>query len=102
MPNQEEFAEKAANRIHLVCKTDGNARQGWFVLTYALQPGQPLVGLRSVTRLNDYAAALGGTLIDADPSFITAEQNAARLAGSGPRLGQVTSSERRACPPRRT
>ncbi|MEN3269067.1 glycine betaine ABC transporter substrate-binding protein [Pseudonocardia sp.] len=93
MPNQEELAAKAADRIHLVHETYGNAQQGWFVPTYATQPGQPLAGLRSVTQLNDYAVALGGKLIDADPSFITTKQNAARLAGYGLRLEQVTSSE---------
>jgi glycine betaine/proline transport system substrate-binding protein len=93
MPNQEELAAKAADRIHMVHETYGNAQQGWFVPTYATQPGQPLAGLRSVTQLNDYAAALGGKLIDADPSFITTKQNAARLAGYGLRLEQVTSSE---------
>jgi glycine betaine/proline transport system substrate-binding protein len=93
MPNQEELAAKAADRIHLVHETYGNAQQGWFVPTYALAPGQPLAGLRSVAQLNDYAAALGGKLVDGDPSFITTKQNAARLAGYGLRLEQVTSSE---------
>lgn len=93
MPNQEKLAAKAADRIHLVHETYGNAQQGWFVPTYATEPGRPLAGLRSVTQLNDYAAALGGKLIDADPSFITTKQNAARLAGYGLRLEQVASSE---------
>jgi ABC-type proline/glycine betaine transport system permease subunit len=44
-------------------------------------------------QLNDYAAPLGGKLVDGDPSFITTRQNAARLAGYGLRLEQVTSSE---------
>ncbi|WP_308259465.1 glycine betaine ABC transporter substrate-binding protein [Pseudonocardia sp. H11422] len=93
MPNQEELAAKAADRIELVHETYGDARQGWFVPTYATGPGRPLAGLRSVTQLNDYAAALDGKLIDADPSFITTEQNAKRLAGYGLNLEQVASSE---------
>lgn len=93
MPNQEKLAAKAARRIELVHQTYGNAQQGWFVPSYALEPGQPLAGLRSVTQLNDYAAALDGKLIDSDPSFITTEQNAKRLAGYQLRLRQVTSSE---------
>jgi glycine betaine/proline transport system substrate-binding protein len=93
MPNQEALAGKAAERIDLVHETYGEAGQGWFVPTYALEPGQPLAGLRSVTQLNDYADALGGRLVDSDPSFITSEQNAKRLAGYGLELEQVTSSE---------
>ncbi|MCO1659599.1 glycine betaine ABC transporter substrate-binding protein [Pseudonocardia humida] len=93
MPNQEALAGKAAERIELVHETYGEAGQGWFVPTYALEPGQPLDGLRSVTQLNDYADALGGRLVDSDPSFITTEQNTKRLAGYGLDLEQVTSSE---------
>jgi glycine betaine/proline transport system substrate-binding protein len=93
MPNQEALASKAAERVDLVHETYGGAEQGWFVPTYALEPGQPLAGLRSVTQLNDYADALGGRLVDSDPSFVTTEQNARRLAGYGLRLEQVTSSE---------
>jgi glycine betaine/proline transport system substrate-binding protein len=93
MPNQEALAGKAAERIELVHETYGEAGQGWFVPTYALEPGQPLDGLREVTQLNDYADALGGRLVDSDPSFITTEYNAKRLAGYGLDLEQVTSSE---------
>ena len=93
LPNQQELADQAANRISLVHETYGGAKQGWFVPTYATQPGQPLAGLTSVTQLGEYAAALGGRLVDADPSFITTEQNAKRIAGYGLPLEQVTSSE---------
>ena len=93
MPNQEELAAKAAERIDLVAETYGGAAQGWFVPTYATEPGQPLAGLHSISQLNDYAAALGGRLVDGDPSFLTTEQNAKRLAGFGLTLEQVTSSE---------
>jgi glycine betaine/proline transport system substrate-binding protein len=93
LPNQQPLADQAANRISLVHETYGGASQGWFVPTYATQPGQPLAGLTSVTQLNDYADALGGRLVDADPSWVTTEQNAKRLAGYGLTLEQVTSSE---------
>ncbi|TQM43257.1 glycine betaine ABC transporter substrate-binding protein [Pseudonocardia cypriaca] len=93
LPNQQELADKAKDRVTLVHQTYGGAKQGWFVPTYATQPGQPLAGLTSVTQLNDYAAALDGKLVDADPSFITTQQNAKRLAGYGITLQQVTSSE---------
>jgi len=63
------------------------------VPTYATQPGQPLAGLTSVTQLNDYAAPLNNKLVDADPSFITTQQNAKRLEGYGLTLEQVASSE---------
>ncbi|HYH29026.1 MAG TPA: glycine betaine ABC transporter substrate-binding protein [Pseudonocardia sp.] len=93
LPNQQPLADQAAERINLVHETYGGAAQGWFVPTYALQPGQPLEGLTSVTQLNDYAEELGGRLVDADPSFLTTEYNAKRLAGYGINLEQVTSSE---------
>lgn len=93
LPNQQELADKAKDRVTLVHQTYGGAKQGWFVPTYATQPGQPLAGLTSVTQLDDYAAALDGKLVDADPSFITTQQNAKRLAGYGSTLQQVTSSE---------
>ena len=79
--------------MSLVHQTYGDAQQGWFVPTYATQPGQPLAGLTSVTQLNQYAAALDDKLVDADPSFITTQQNAKRLQGYGLTLEQVTSSE---------
>ncbi|WP_308283001.1 glycine betaine ABC transporter substrate-binding protein [Pseudonocardia nigra] len=93
MPNQEELAAAADERMNLVSQTYDDAEQGWFVPTYATQPGQPLEGLTSVTQLNDYAEALGGRLVDAAPSFITTGLNAKRLAGYGLELEQVTSSE---------
>lgn len=93
MPNQSELAAKASARVALVHQTYGDAQQGWFVPNYALAPGQPLAGLRSVTQLNDYAAALDNQLVDSDPSFLTTRQNTKRLAGYHLRLRQVTSSE---------
>lgn len=93
MPNQEELAAEADERMDLVSRTYADAEQGWFVPTYATQPGQPLEGLRSVSQLNEYADAVGGRLVDAAPSFITTELNAKRLAGYGLDLEQVASSE---------
>jgi len=93
LPNQQQLADEAKDRMTLVHQTYGGAAQGWFVPTYATQPGQPLAGLTSVTQLNQYADALGGKLVDADPSFITTEQNKKRLQGYGINLQQVTSSE---------
>jgi glycine betaine/proline transport system substrate-binding protein len=93
LPNQQELADQAKERVSLVHQTYGDAQQGWFVPTYATQPGQPLAGLTSVTQLNEYAAALDNKLVDADPSFITTQQNAKRLQGYGLTLQQVASSE---------
>ncbi|RZT84957.1 glycine betaine/proline transport system substrate-binding protein [Pseudonocardia sediminis] len=93
MPNQKKLAAKAAEKIEMVHQTYGGAEQGWYVPTYATAPGQPLAGLKSVTQLNDYAAALDGKLIDSDPSFLTTEQNTKRLAGYKLNLEQVSSSE---------
>jgi glycine betaine/proline transport system substrate-binding protein len=93
LPNQQELADKAKANVSLVHETYGDAQQGWFVPTYATQPGQPLAGLTSVTQLNDYAGPLNNKLVDADPSFITTQQNAKRLQGYGLTLEQVASSE---------
>ena len=93
LPNQQELADKAKDKVAMVHQTYGDAQQGWFVPAYATEPGQPLAGLTSVTQLNDYAAALNNKLVDADPSFITTQQNAKRLQGYGLTLEQVASSE---------
>src|ERR687889_1315939 len=93
LPNQQELADGAADRVEIVSETYGNAAQGWFVPAYAVEPGGPLEGLTSVTQLNDYADALGGKFYDADPGYITTEQNAKRLEGYGITLEHVVSSE---------
>ena len=93
LPNQQELADKAKDKVTLIHQTYGGAQQGWFVPTYATQPGQPLAGLTSVSQLNQYAAALNNKLVDGDPSFITTQQNAKRLKGYGINLEQVASSE---------
>jgi glycine betaine/proline transport system substrate-binding protein len=76
-----------------VSETYGDAAQGWFVPAYAVAPGGPLEGLTSVTQLNDYADRLDGKFYDADPGYITTEQNAKRLQGYGITLEHVVSSE---------
>jgi glycine betaine/proline transport system substrate-binding protein len=93
LPNQQELADGAGDRVEIVSETYGDAAQGWFVPAYAVAPGGPLEGLTSVTQLNDYADQLGGKFYDADPGYITTEQNAKRLAGYGITLEHVVSSE---------
>jgi glycine betaine/proline transport system substrate-binding protein len=93
LPNQQELADGAADRVKIVSETYGDAAQGWFVPAYAVAPGGPLEGLTSVTQLNDYADQLGNKFYDADPGYITTEQNAKRLQGYGITLEHVVSSE---------
>ena len=93
LPNQQELADEAADQMDIVSETYGDAAQGWFVPAYAVEPGGPLEGLTSVDQLNDYADQLGNKFYDADPGYITTEQNAKRLSGYGITLEQVVSSE---------
>lgn len=93
LPNQQELAASAGERVDIVSETYGDASQGWFVPAYAVEPGGPLEGLTSVTQLNDYAEQLGGKFYDADPGYITTDQNAKRLEGYGITLEHVVSSE---------
>jgi glycine betaine/proline transport system substrate-binding protein len=93
LPNQQQLADQAADRVQIVSETYGDAAQGWFVPAYAVAPGGPLEGLTSVTQLNDYADRLDGKFYDADPGYITTEQNAKRLQGYGITLEHVVSSE---------
>jgi glycine betaine/proline transport system substrate-binding protein len=93
LPNQQQLADQAADRVQIVSETYGDAAQGWFVPAYAVAPGGPLEGLTSVTQLNDYADRLDGKFYDADPGYITTEQNAKRLQGYGVTLEHVVSSE---------
>ncbi len=93
LPNQQQLADEAADRVEIVSETYGDAAQGWFVPAYAVEPGGPLEGLTSVTQLNDYAEQLGNRFYDADPGYITTEQNAKRLQGYGITLEHVVSSE---------
>ncbi len=91
LPNQQELADKAKSRVKIVSETYGNATQGWFVPRYAVEPGAPLAGLKSVTQLNDYKDALGGKLYDTDPSYITTQYNKKRLEGYGIQLEHVVA-----------
>jgi glycine betaine/proline transport system substrate-binding protein len=93
LPNHQQLADRARGRVDIVSETYGNATQGWFVPAYAVRPGGPLEGLTSVTQLNSYADRLGGKFYDADPGYITTEQNAKRLEGYGIRLEHVVSGE---------
>jgi glycine betaine/proline transport system substrate-binding protein len=93
LPNQQDLADSASDRVEIVSETYGDAAQGWFVPAYAVEPGGPLEGLTSVTQLNDYADELGNKFYDADPGYITTEQNAKRLQGYGIGLEHVVSSE---------
>ncbi|GAB4083089.1 glycine/betaine ABC transporter substrate-binding protein [Modestobacter muralis] len=93
LPNQQELADGAADRVDVVSETYGGAAQGWFVPAYAVAPGGPLAGLTSVTQLDDYAEQLGGKFYDADPGYITTEQNTKRLSGYGIGLEHVVASE---------
>jgi glycine betaine/proline transport system substrate-binding protein len=109
LPNQQALADKAKAKARLVSQTYGNAAQGWFVPTYAVQPGGAAAGLKSITQLNDFKSAFGGKLIDADPGWVTTEQNTKRLkaygidyqhvtAGAAAELGQLERSYRRKQP----
>ena len=93
LPNQQELADKAAEQVDIVSETYGEAAQGWFVPAYAVEPGGPLEGLTSVDQLNEYADELDNKFYDADPGYITTEQNRKRLDGYGITLEQVVSSE---------
>ena len=93
MPNQQPLADKAKAKVDVLKETYGDANQGWFVPTYAVQPGGEAEGLKSVTQLNDFKEAFDGRLIDADPGWVTTKQNAARLKGYGLDFEHVTSGE---------
>jgi glycine betaine/proline transport system substrate-binding protein len=93
LPNQQQFADKAKDRVDVVSQTYGDASQGWFVPKYAVAPGGPLEGLTSVTQLNDFADRLGDKFYDADPGYVTTEQNTKRLQGYGVTLEHVVAGE---------
>jgi glycine betaine/proline transport system substrate-binding protein len=103
LPNQQPLAAKARSQVKLIDETYGQAVQGWFVPAYAVQPGQPLAGLKSITQLNSYSSAVGGRLIDGDPGWVTTQQDVARLkayhlnlqdtpSGANAELAQLTRS----------
>lgn len=103
LPNQQPLAAKARGQVKLIDETYGDAVQGWFVPAYAVAPGAPLAGLKSITQLNSYRGAVGGRLIDGDPGWVTTQQDVARLkaynltlqdtpAGADAELAQLTRS----------
>lgn len=83
LPNQQAFADDAADEVNLVSETYGGAAQGWFVPSYLVEAGGAAEGLTSIDQLNDYADEVGGVLFDADPGWVTTEQNAARIEAFG-------------------
>lgn len=94
LPNQQTFADKAAAEVNLVSETYGGATQGWFVPKYLVDGANaPAAGLKSIDQLNDYADKVGGTLYDADPGWVTTQQNTKRIEGYGLSLEHKTSSE---------
>ncbi len=93
LPNQQPFADEAADEVDIVSETYGDANQGWFVPSYAVEPGGPAAGLTSVQQLNDFKDVFGGKLYDADPGYVTTEQNRARLKGYGIDFEHVVAGE---------
>ena len=92
-PNQDPLAEKAEAEVDMLSATYEDASQGWFVPTYVVEPGGPAEGLKSVDQLDEYEEVFDGQLIDADPGWVTTEQNAARLKGYDIGFKHVTSGE---------
>ncbi|MGX6447276.1 glycine betaine ABC transporter substrate-binding protein [Patulibacter sp. S7RM1-6] len=94
LPNQQEFADKAKAKADLVSETYGGAVQGWFVPRYAVEGADaPAKGLTSIDQLNRYKDAFDGTLYDADPGWVTSQQNTKRLKAYGLDLEHSNSSE---------
>lgn len=109
LPNQQLLADKAKSNVTLVSQTYGNAVQGWFVPSYTVQPGGQAAGLTSISQLNQYRNVFGGRLIDADPGWVTTQQNTERLkayginfqdvpSGAAAQLGQLERNYRRKQP----
>ncbi|HMR49709.1 MAG TPA: glycine betaine ABC transporter substrate-binding protein [Arachnia sp.] len=95
LPNQQKFVDENAETTALVSETYGGAAQGWFVPAYLVAPGGAAEGLTSVDQLAEqkFADAVGGTLYDADPGWVTTDQNAARIKGFGLSITHSPSSE---------
>jgi glycine betaine/proline transport system substrate-binding protein len=93
LPNQQPFADEASERMEIVSETYGNANQGWFVPSYIVEPGGPAEGLTSVEQLDEYRDVFDGKLYDADPGYVTTEQNRARLQGYGLDFEHVVAGE---------
>ncbi len=92
-PNQDPLAKKAEAEVEMLGATYEDANQGWFVPSYVVAPGGPAEGLKSVDQLDEYEEVFDGKLIDADPGWVTTEQNKARLEGYEIGFKQVTSGE---------
>lgn len=93
LPNQQKFADSAKDRVSIVSQTYGDASQGWFVPKYVVDPGGPAAGLTSVTQLDQFSKVFDGKLYDADPGYVTTEQNTARLKGYGIDYEHVVAGE---------
>ena len=94
LPNQQAFADKAKDEVNLVSQTYDGAAQGWFVPKYLVDgPTAPAAGLTRIDQLNDYADKVGGALYDADPGWVTTQQNTKRLAAYGLTIQHKPSSE---------
>ena len=93
LPNQQKFADSAKGKVSIVSETYGDATQGWFVPKYVVDPGGPAAGLKSVTQLNEFKDVFGGKLYDADPGYVTTEQNKKRLEGYGVDFEHVVAGE---------
>jgi glycine betaine/proline transport system substrate-binding protein len=93
LPNQQGFASDARETSELLNRVYPGAVNGWFVPRYAIDPGGPAAGLRSIDQLNRYVDVFDGKLHDGEPGWVTTEQNADRIRGFGLDLEQVTGSE---------
>ncbi|MEA2296235.1 MAG: glycine betaine/proline transport system substrate-binding protein [Solirubrobacteraceae bacterium] len=94
LPNQQTFADKAKADVDLTSETYGGATQGWFVPRYAVEGADaPAKGLTSVDQLNHFKGVFDRTLYDADPGWVTTQQNTKRLKGFALDFKHSTSSE---------
>jgi glycine betaine/proline transport system substrate-binding protein len=94
LPNQQPFADKAAQDVDLASKVYDGAVQAWFVPRYAVEgPDAPLAGLKRIDQLNDYKDQLNDTLYDGDAGWVTTQQNVKRLAAYDLDYKHAKSSE---------
>lgn len=93
LPNQQSLADSAKSEVSIISQTYGDAKQGWFVPSYVVKPGGAAAGLKSVTQLNKYKNVFGGKFYDADPGYITTQENTKRLQGYHIDYEHVTSSD---------
>lgn len=93
IPNQMPLAEAASKTMEVVSDTYDDAGSGWFVPSYVVSAGGAAKGLKSIDQLNDYKDVFDGKLYDADPGYVTTEQNKKRLDGFGIEYEQVVAGE---------